>query len=166
MNGGRAPPRVPVASTTFESLLVVGNSSIPTQGSNSNMHVVEREGLSANFVHLMCALFRSRKEEPPRFCSLSRGRFAGPISVWSVAHRGSSATHEGNSLPAFVEAVRVGANMIELDVVLCKTGEVGGRYVNVGSFWAISSQPFAQYVLGKLYGMPWRRCADPSARRL
>lgn len=47
-------------------------------------------------------------------------------SVWSVAHRGSSATHEGNSLPAFVEAVRVGADMIELDVVLCKTGEVRG----------------------------------------
>ena len=47
-------------------------------------------------------------------------------SVWSVAHRGSSATHKGNSLPAFVEAVRVGADVIELDVVLCKTGEVGG----------------------------------------
>ena len=43
-----------------------------------------------------------------------------------MAHRGSSATHKGNSLPAFVEAVRVGADVIELDVVLCKTGEVGG----------------------------------------
>lgn len=81
-----------------------------------------------------------------------------------MAHRGSSATHEGNSLPAFVEAVRVGANMIELDVVLCKTGEVGGRYVTVDSSCKqFSRQPFTQYVLGKLDGIPWRRYTDPSA---
>ncbi|CAM9588702.1 unnamed protein product [Choristocarpus tenellus] len=60
-------------------------------------------------------------------CPISNSKYRKlptPGSVWSVAHRGCSATHEGNSLPAFVEAVRVGADMIELDVALCKTGEV------------------------------------------
>ncbi len=38
------------------------------------------------------------------------------------AHRGSSGTHPENTLPAFAEAVRVGADGIELDVHLSKDG--------------------------------------------
>lgn len=37
-----------------------------------------------------------------------------------MAHRGSRATHPENTLPAFVEAIRVGADGIELDVHLSK----------------------------------------------
>ena len=38
------------------------------------------------------------------------------------AHRGSSGTHPENTLPAFAEADRVGADGIELDVHLSKDG--------------------------------------------
>ena len=37
-----------------------------------------------------------------------------------IAHRGSSGTHPENTLPAFAEAVRIGADGIELDVQLTK----------------------------------------------
>ncbi|MFQ7237389.1 MAG: glycerophosphodiester phosphodiesterase family protein, partial [Enterococcus hulanensis] len=35
-----------------------------------------------------------------------------------IAHRGSAGTHPENTLPAFMEAVRTGADGIELDVHL------------------------------------------------
>jgi len=35
-----------------------------------------------------------------------------------IAHRGSAGTHPENTLPAFMEAVRSGADGIELDVHL------------------------------------------------
>lgn len=38
------------------------------------------------------------------------------------AHRGASATHPENTLPAFEEAIRLGAQMIEFDVWLSKDG--------------------------------------------
>lgn len=38
------------------------------------------------------------------------------------AHRGSKGTHPENTIPAFLEAVRVGADGIELDVQLSKDG--------------------------------------------
>ncbi|MBC1799534.1 glycerophosphodiester phosphodiesterase [Listeria booriae] len=38
------------------------------------------------------------------------------------AHRGSKGTHPENTMPAFLEAVRVGADGIELDVQLSKDG--------------------------------------------
>ncbi|MGX7197061.1 glycerophosphodiester phosphodiesterase [Enterococcus olivae] len=40
------------------------------------------------------------------------------------AHRGSSGTRPENTLPAFAEAVRLGADGIELDVQLTKDGEL------------------------------------------
>ncbi|EPH99076.1 MULTISPECIES: glycerophosphodiester phosphodiesterase family protein [unclassified Enterococcus] len=40
------------------------------------------------------------------------------------AHRGSSGTHPENTLPAFAEAVRVGADAVELDVHLSKDQEL------------------------------------------
>lgn len=41
-----------------------------------------------------------------------------------IAHRGSSGTHPENTLPAFAEAIRVGASAIELDVQLTKDQEL------------------------------------------
>lgn len=41
-----------------------------------------------------------------------------------VAHRGSSGNRPENTLPAFAEAVRVGADMIELDVHLSKDDQL------------------------------------------
>jgi len=40
------------------------------------------------------------------------------------AHRGASETHPENTLPAFQEAIRLGAHMIELDVRMTKDGEL------------------------------------------
>lgn len=42
--------------------------------------------------------------------------------VQIVAHRGSSGDRPENTLPAFAEAVRVKADIIELDVHLSKDG--------------------------------------------
>ncbi len=39
-----------------------------------------------------------------------------------AAHRGGAATHPENTLPAFAEAVRLGAHMIELDVAISRDG--------------------------------------------
>ncbi|MBM7584562.1 glycerophosphoryl diester phosphodiesterase [Bacillus pakistanensis] len=41
-----------------------------------------------------------------------------------IAHRGSAGTHPENTMEAFLEAERVGADGIELDVQLSKDGEV------------------------------------------
>lgn len=41
-----------------------------------------------------------------------------------IAHRGTSSTQPENTLAAFSKAVNLGAEMIELDVHLCKTGEL------------------------------------------
>ena len=40
------------------------------------------------------------------------------------AHRGAMSTHPENTLPAFLEAIRLGAHMIEFDVYLTKDGEL------------------------------------------
>ncbi len=40
------------------------------------------------------------------------------------AHRGASETHPENTLPAFKEAIRVGAHMIEFDIQLSRDGEL------------------------------------------
>mmetsp|Transcript_25336 Transcript_25336/g.33068 ORF Transcript_25336/g.33068 Transcript_25336/m.33068 type:complete len:325 (-) Transcript_25336:183-1157(-) len=42
----------------------------------------------------------------------------------SIAHRGSSSVFPGNSIEAFLEADRIGAEMIELDIAVCKSGEI------------------------------------------
>ena len=44
--------------------------------------------------------------------------------VQIFAHRGSSGTHPENTLPAFAEAVRIGADGIELDVHLTKDEQI------------------------------------------
>lgn len=41
-----------------------------------------------------------------------------------IAHRGASSTEPENTLAAFSKAINLGAEMIELDVHLCKTGEL------------------------------------------
>lgn len=41
-----------------------------------------------------------------------------------IAHRGASGTQPENTLAAFKKAIKLGAEMIELDVHLCKTGEL------------------------------------------
>lgn len=45
-----------------------------------------------------------------------------PVRV--IAHRGASGTRPENTLASFREAVALGADMIELDVQLCRDGEV------------------------------------------
>lgn len=40
------------------------------------------------------------------------------------AHRGAMATHPENTIPAFQEAIRLGAHMIEFDVQLSRDGEL------------------------------------------
>lgn len=40
------------------------------------------------------------------------------------AHRGAMATHPENTVPAFLEALRIGAHMIEFDVQLTKDGRL------------------------------------------
>ncbi|MFW6170905.1 MAG: glycerophosphodiester phosphodiesterase [Planctomycetota bacterium] len=42
----------------------------------------------------------------------------------ACAHRGASSTHPENTLPAFEEAIRLGAAMIEFDVALTKDGQL------------------------------------------
>ena len=55
--------------------------------------------------------------------------FAGPDDVvlprrGICAHRGANSTHPENTLPAFREAIRLGAHQIELDVHLLKDGSL------------------------------------------
>ncbi len=42
----------------------------------------------------------------------------------TIAHRGASAVAPENTISAFKEAIRIGADMIELDVRLSRDGEV------------------------------------------
>ncbi len=41
-----------------------------------------------------------------------------------IAHRGASGTQPENTLASFEKAINLGAEMVELDVYLCKTGEL------------------------------------------
>jgi glycerophosphoryl diester phosphodiesterase len=54
-------------------------------------------------------------------CSADADRIAMPRRG-ICAHRGAGATHPENTLPAFREAIRLGAHQIELDVRLLKDG--------------------------------------------
>lgn len=64
----------------------------------------------------------SPQGSPPRAPSWS-SRGAGDLPL-IVAHRGASAVEPENSLPAFRRAVTDGADGVELDVLLCASGEV------------------------------------------
>ena len=41
-----------------------------------------------------------------------------------IAHRGYSEKYGDNNLESFLEAINVGFDMIEMDLQLCKTGEI------------------------------------------
>jgi len=45
-------------------------------------------------------------------------------STMCVGHKGSGSKFPGNTVKAFEEAVRIGADMIELDLILCETGNI------------------------------------------
>ncbi len=58
-------------------------------------------------------------------CLACMVRGAEPVTLPArgiCAHRGGAATHPENTLPAFQEAVRLGAHMIELDVAISRDG--------------------------------------------
>jgi len=67
-----------------------------------------------------------------------------PVLV--LAHRGASADAPENTLPAFLEAERQGADGIELDAMLCGSGEVVVCH---------------DERLERLAGLPWRVCQTP-----
>ena len=48
----------------------------------------------------------------------------GKENIWVAAHRGSSATHPENTMEAFAEAVKAGADQLETDVRITKDGEL------------------------------------------
>jgi glycerophosphoryl diester phosphodiesterase len=43
---------------------------------------------------------------------------------WRIAHRGACGQYPENTLLAFSKALQMGANALELDVHLCKSGDV------------------------------------------
>ena len=65
-----------------------------------------------------------------------------------LAHRGASADAPENTLTAFAEAARQGADGVELDVMLCASGELVVCH---------------DEKLDRLAGLPWRVQATPLA---
>ena len=51
-------------------------------------------------------------------------RYYIPENILSIAHRGYSSKYEGNTWKAFKNVRRKGFDMIELDIQLCKSGEI------------------------------------------
>ena len=51
-------------------------------------------------------------------------RYYIPPNILSIAHRGYSAKYKGNTWPAFKNVKNKGFDMIEIDIQLCKTGEI------------------------------------------
>ena len=51
-------------------------------------------------------------------------RYYIPINILSIAHRGYSAKYKDNSWPAFKNVKDKGFDMIEIDIQLCKSGEI------------------------------------------
>ena len=51
-------------------------------------------------------------------------RYYIPSNVMSIAHRGYSSKYKANTMKAFKNVKNKGFNMIELDIQLCKTGEI------------------------------------------
>lgn len=58
------------------------------------------------------------------FKSLSQNKLTNLPTKGLCAHRGAMDTHPENTLPAFKEAIRLGAHMIEFDIQLTKNGEL------------------------------------------
>ena len=66
--------------------------------------------------------FKSRRA---RFqASVYHLRHQDPVETQIFAHRGSKSNRPENTLAAFAEAIRVGADGIELDVHLTKDGQL------------------------------------------
>ena len=51
-------------------------------------------------------------------------RYYIPENILSIAHRGYSAKYKGNTWPAFKNVKNKGFDMIEIDIQLCKSGEI------------------------------------------
>ena len=51
-------------------------------------------------------------------------RYHIPENIISIAHRGYSSKYEGNTWKAFKNVGKKGFHMIEVDIQLCKTGEI------------------------------------------
>ena len=51
-------------------------------------------------------------------------RYYIPPNILSIAHRGYSAKYKGNTWSAFKNVKNKGFDMIEIDIQLCKTGEI------------------------------------------
>ena len=51
-------------------------------------------------------------------------RYYIPLNILSIAHRGYSAKYKDNSWPAFKNVRNKGFDMIEIDIQLCKSGEI------------------------------------------
>ena len=72
------------------------------------------------------------------------------------AHRGETAVHPENTLPAFREAVRLGAHQIELDVVRTKDNQlviVHDETVNrFNAQWNLSAIPPTIFLHNMLIG--------------
>ena len=51
-------------------------------------------------------------------------RYYIPLNILSIAHRGYSAKYKDNSWPAFKNVKDKGFDMIEIDIQLCKSGEI------------------------------------------
>ena len=46
------------------------------------------------------------------------------LDVIEIAHRGDSDKHKDNTVDAFVSALNKGFDMLELDIQMCKSGEI------------------------------------------
>lgn len=51
-------------------------------------------------------------------------RYYIPENILSIAHRGYSAKYKGNTWPAFKNVKNKGFDIIEIDIQLCKSGEI------------------------------------------
>ena len=51
-------------------------------------------------------------------------RYYIPDNILSIAHRGYSSKYKDNSWPAFKNVKKKGFDMIEIDIQLCKSGEI------------------------------------------
>jgi glycerophosphoryl diester phosphodiesterase len=60
---------------------------------------------------------------------------------WTIAHRGSSGTYPENTKSAFLEALRIGVDAIELDVQLTKDNEIvvhhDATLIRTGKKWSL-----------------------------
>jgi glycerophosphoryl diester phosphodiesterase len=66
------------------------------------------------------------------------------------AHRGASLTHPENTLPAFREAIRLGAQMIEFDVAMTRDNEIVLMHDKTVDRTTNGSGPVSEYTLAEI----------------